>query len=278
MRNRQIHACRDALSRSLFGRTPTIDHLVTICESQISQQRAQTPYYACRIEFIRQDNEFGTCCPNHCSTSPITQFRRLRKLRLLYDCRKRMYSVQCSCLYHSTFGIPCRHVLVVLKRLLPEHIHIRWHKKMMAHYKREGCGAETENIKAMLHERRLLVSFDEYQEMLSNTKYAEATHNSVLPEDFWKTDVMYSITTCTTVHCNDEGDDDDDDHYSIQVEDLFLGDGLSEEVCLTQGDEADDNSGGARRRQIHSVDYSSNLYESMKSCVHHCLSECRNHW
>lgn len=135
----------------------------------------------------------------------------------------------------------------------------------MAHYKREGCGAETENIKAMLHERRLLVSFDEYQEMLSNTKYAEATHNSVLPEDFWKTDVMYSITTCTTVHCNDEGDDDDDDHYSIQVEDLFLGDGLSEEVCLTQGDEADDNSGGARRRQIHSVDYSSNLYESMKS-------------
>jgi len=98
--------------------------------------------------------------------------------------------------------------------------------------------------------------------MLSNTKYAEATYNSVLPEDFWKTDIMRSNTTCGTVHCDD---DDDDDHYSIQVEDSFLGDGLSEAVCLTQGDEADDNSGGARRRPIHPVDFSSNLYESMKS-------------
>jgi hypothetical protein len=164
--------------------SPTSNVVTTPCESQIGQQTKQSLSYACRVMtkstilFKRlpghplfcvdcettNDNDTDTveCCPRHSASSPIPRFLRIRSINFIsVDADGQFFEIRCSCLYHPTFGIPCRHIIAVLFPVLPHHVFVRWHTKFFAHYKRKDKEELTADFDRRKRELRLIITREE---------------------------------------------------------------------------------------------------------------------
>jgi hypothetical protein len=64
-------------------------------------------------------------------------------------------------------GIPCRHFARVLQ-ILPHHVHVRWHRAYIALFGRAGSESETCQFLKRAKDVRLLISKDEYKQLLGN--------------------------------------------------------------------------------------------------------------
>jgi hypothetical protein len=164
------------------------------------QQLEQSACYACRkvtdlkvkMRRLPKTNHFcddcrpldGYCCPKHSESSPIPLFDRVRVLEFLPAGKLGYYELRCSCLFHPTTGVPCRHVRCILRRILPHHIYIRWHKDYFANYKRDGYEQDTPFFKQHQKERRLIVSSEEYLEIMQAVQANEDHYN--LPASFFQ--------------------------------------------------------------------------------------------
>ena len=122
----QVH--RDFISTPTWAHTNTSRDVTKVAESWNQQQWEQSQYYAARVEhesliLIKRRSdapptgkiaceecrpEHAFCCPEHSNHSPIPRFQRVRKLEMIKldeDC----WMLKCSCLFHPSTGVPCRH-------------------------------------------------------------------------------------------------------------------------------------------------------------------------
>jgi hypothetical protein len=189
-RERHVQCCHRDRGRSTSIRSHTVNNVTPVAESFIGQQASQANRYACRIppvaegheilkvELKRRPEEIEFCvacesndklCPSHCLTSPITVFRRIRLL-LFIPCG-RYYQVICTCFFHGCYGMPCRHVHVLLRHVRPHHIYLKHHTKFQAYYKRVGFEAITEEFEARRNDYRLCVTAQEKHEMITMVEW-----------------------------------------------------------------------------------------------------------
>lgn len=114
LRETRIAAVRQASTTSLWGQSPTMNEVSKLCESQIMTQRQQAAFYTCHIEQRSEDlanvpskiwvkrlpftdqwcseckkpsgsditQQSGRCCPEHCQTSPLPRFLRIREVQV----------------------------------------------------------------------------------------------------------------------------------------------------------------------------------------------------
>lgn len=134
--------------------------------------------YGCYVLLQRKDDEAtsfcrectdsficAACAPN----SPITKFKRLRSLifiPLFPGDPNTEYEVVCSCPFHAAVGAPCHHFCLFI-RVLPRHIHIRYHKSLDVLYKREGHDDKTKGFRKRLGRNKLIITNDEYKSILT---------------------------------------------------------------------------------------------------------------
>jgi hypothetical protein len=215
LRENLLTARRVYKSRCLFARSATINIVTKPCESQIGQQTEQAHCYGCRVLDFRSGwdgairlqlkrlpqyglfcmdcksdtDEEGTmeqCCPRHSASSPITGYLRIRDIDFIsVDETGWLFEVRCSCLYHPTLGIPCRHIIAVLFPVLPHHVFVRWHTRFCAFYKEKGSEKTTAEFDQNKRELRLIVTSEECRKMVECAYKLEALHKPDLPSDYW---------------------------------------------------------------------------------------------
>ena len=99
-----------------------------------------------------------------------------------------MYHVSCSCAYHTTFGIPCRHIMTLLC-VNSSHLHIRWRCEYATLYKRKHCENATQRLALdrTHHDPRLLITPDEYtavMEAATNLQTTRGTADVLFEKEF----------------------------------------------------------------------------------------------
>ena len=253
MRQYNIKTAESSRSRCLFSRFATANAVTKECECQIIQQKEQSYFYACRVEspyvfwfqrlpdasfFCEQCDENAAggigCCSAHSTTSPITRFRRNRRVWIRW-LRPDMYEVVCSCFYHPVYGIPCRHVAAILEQILPEHVHVRWMTNVAQFYRDSRDHCWTHHFSQRKGERRLIINEKEYRQLHQNAVRLQEQHARTLPKDFWTN--IGSFTNCNNGMVSflvSTGEDDGDDFGMESF--------LSVDVCLSQDAQADNDS------------------------------------
>ena len=202
MKENMLRACELARGRSLFSRSQTANDVTPLCESQLIQQKDQSCNYACKVQgpfglylkrlpglsepnYCAQCVNDGHLCPTHCGDSPITTFTRVRQIDFI-DIGEGKFTMRCSCLYQSTFGLPCRHQVRVLGTVKPCHVIARHHTKFHAYYKQPGKEAVTEEFNRIKGEYRLIISIHEYEHCMDNAVLYQSQHEDLLPDGFWQ--------------------------------------------------------------------------------------------
>lgn len=306
LRDRRIQVLRHAGARALYARTPTVNHVTKEAESLITRQREQSQYYACRVqslstiyikrlptthtycaeceslsslaggEGLLDADDFGRpeeCCPVHSSLSPIPQFARIRRIDIFsLGPEDDFYEIRCSCLFHPTTGIPCRHILHVLNPVLPHHIFVRWHKRFFAHYKEQNHEAITHEFLTKNRDRRLIVSRTEYDCLMHRATMTAGTLR--LPDEFWQPEGPKQASSMGILDLTMDDDSDDDNDYVSpnDFDDSEITAGLlTQEVRLTQSDGNSENpsrtSVSERALQQMAVNHSSSLYQTGMSIL-----------
>ena len=230
MRQYNIKTAEAARSRSLFSRSATANDVTKVCESQIIQQKEQSSCYACSVEspwriwfqrlptagfFCEQcDKHAGcglNCCPTHSANSPITRFRRNR-LVLIRQLGPNEFEVVCTCFFHPSYGIPCRHVAAVLEQILPHHVHVRWRTQVAAFYRDSRDPGWTEYFNKRKGDLRLVVTHQEYRQLLHNAYRLQELHATTLPPGFWQNvgAVHPEYTGMVSASAGLEDDDEED--------------------------------------------------------------------
>jgi hypothetical protein len=282
--SRLIEASTKARSRCLHARSSTGDRVTKPCESQIAQQTAQSSFYACSLTEIRKGTDRlllkrlpmdplycvdcekakeidELCCPVHSASSPIPSYLRIRSVDIISAGEDgKLYEVRCSCLYHPTYGIPCRHIIAVLFRVLPQHVFVRWHTKYFAYYKREHCEAITKEFDSRKQDLRLIITHEERAAILLNAQQLEALHTD-LPDDFWETKSAVCHSTNGLVPLDNEDFDHDDDLRA----DSFAGGFLSQDIGLSQCQTEEVTALNPKNHLQAMVVESSDLYASCRS-------------
>jgi hypothetical protein len=208
MKENMVRACELARGRSLFSRSQTANEVTPLCESQLIQQKEQSRNYACQVQkpcqvqepfrlylkrlpglskpnYCEQCEDAGHLCPTHCEDSPITTFTRIRQIEFI-DIGEDKFMMRCSCLYHSTFGLPCRHQACVLKPIKPCHVIARHHTKFHAYYQQPGKEAVTEEFSRIKGECRLIISQHEFKNCMDNAELLQSQQEDLLPDGFWQ--------------------------------------------------------------------------------------------
>jgi len=173
---------QDYISRPLWVQgSPTALYVNNLCESLIQQNVQQHCHYACRcvseleIEIVRLPGtapafclecNSSTICPTCCDRSPIARFKRKRKIIFTAIENGEWFIMECTCPFQPDTGIPCRHMARLLQAQ-PHHIHIRYHKAYVALYKRPGYENETARFKEQQRDRRLRITREEYDQIMS---------------------------------------------------------------------------------------------------------------
>ncbi len=258
MAEHKVVAAEEARGRSLFSYSPTANVVTKSCETQVMQQREQGGHYCCRVcsddkfqlrrspgsasfcqECERAKSGGLVCCDTHCVTSPIARHQRVRAVEA-QDLGNGQYEIVCSCPYFGVFGIPCRHVMVLLGDAQPSHVHIRWHKAQAAYFKDERCPDVTKAFCQRCNDHRLVVEGFEYMMMIRNAKQRELLMEDA-PDDYWDKPsivVNQSIHGMVPAH---EDTEDDRNRFVHGNEAL-----LSTEVCLSQELEEDGDEDAKR--------------------------------
>ena len=197
-----VRARELARGRTLFSRSHIANKVAPLCESQLIQQKEQSRNYACQVQgpfclylkrlpglsepnYCEQCVVAGHRCPTHCEDSPITTFTRVRQIDFI-DIGEGKFSMRCSCLYQSTFGLPCRHQVCVLKPIKPCHVIARHHAKFHAYYQQPGKEAVTEEFNRNKGEYRLIISHHEFKNCMNNAERLQSQQEDLLPDDFWQ--------------------------------------------------------------------------------------------
>jgi hypothetical protein len=296
---RHLRACRQMNARSLYVLSRTSNIVTTPCESQIGQQTKQSFSYACRVKSkstilfkhlpghplfcgdcdTMNDSdtiEQGTdqvCCPRHSATSPIPRFLRIRSVDVIsVDEDGQHFEIRCSCLYHPTFGIPCRHIIAILFPVLPHHVFVRWHTQFFAYYKQRGREALTAEFDEKKRELRLIITREEYDVMMANAHKLEATHKPELPDNFWMTSGPSQRSSKGLVPLEEE-DVDNVDAFRLNP----FGNGLTtQEIGLSQCQEEENETSRTRNEHLPPmVTASSDLYSSCQSTIGSVLDQVR---
>jgi len=178
----QKKAMQDYESRPLWAVSPTAKVVNSFCESLIQQNKQQANNYCAMIrddgsiDMVHLTAGNGPLC-QECAAdevchrchgdSPIPDYQRRRTLKFIPLCDDKHYCVTCSCLYHGSTGIPCRHFAHLLP-IRPHHVHLRWWKEYVALYKRPGYEMKTREFIRRRRDRRLIIRKEEYDEIMSN--------------------------------------------------------------------------------------------------------------
>ena len=202
MTENMLRACELVDGRSLLCRSQTENDVTPLCESQLIQQREQSHNYACQVHgpFRLNLKRFpglagpnycehcvvaGHLCPTHQEDSPITTFTRVRQIDFI-DIGEGKFTMRCSCLYQSTFGLPCRHQIRVLGSINPCHVIARHHFKFHAYYQQPGKEAVTEEFNRTKGEYRLIISHLEYENCMDTAELYQSQQEDLLPDGFWQ--------------------------------------------------------------------------------------------
>jgi hypothetical protein len=197
-----VRACERARGRSLFSRSQTANEVTPLCETQLMQQKEQSQNYACQVQgpfrlylkrlpglsdsnYCEQCEVAGHLCPTHCENSPITTFTRVRQVEFI-DIGEGKFTMRCSCLYQSTFGLPCRHQACVLNPIKPCHVIARHHTKFHAYYQKPGKEAVTEEFNRNKGEYRLIISKYEFEHCMDNAELLQRQQEDLLPSGYWQ--------------------------------------------------------------------------------------------
>jgi hypothetical protein len=287
--DRLIVASTKARSRSLWARSSTGDRVTKPCESQIAQQTEQSGLYACSLteyrkgisrllfkrlpenplycidcEKMKETDElsYRDCCPVHSATSPIPSYLRIRSVDIISVGEDGLfYEVRCSCLYHPTYGIPCRHIIAVLFQVLPHHVFVRWHTKFYAYYKQEHCDAITEEFDLRKRDLRLIITHEERDAIVRAAEELEALHRN-LPAEFWQTK---TAVCCHSTNGLVPLDTEDFDHDDDVCTDAFAGGFLSQNIGLSQCQTEDDTALNPKNSLQAMAVQSSDLFASCRS-------------
>lgn len=287
--DRLINASKKARSRCLHARSSTGDRVTKPCESQIAQQTEQSRLYACSLTEYRKgisrlllkrlpedplycidcekmketdEQSYPECCPVHSTTSPIPSYLRIRSVDIISVGEDgKFYEVRCSCLYHPTYGIPCRHIIAVLFQVLPQHVFVRWHTKFYAYYKQEHCETITEEFDRRKRDLRLIITHEERNAIVRTAEQLEALHNN-LPPEFWQTK---TAVCCHSTNGLVPLDNEDSDHDGDLCTDSFAGGFLSQTIGLSQCQTEDVTALDTKNHLQAMAVESSDLYGSCRS-------------
>lgn len=83
-------------------------------------------------------------------------------------------------------GQPCRHTGCILEDILPHHCVNRHHTKFQPYYKVKGAEHITAEFDRTKGDTRLLITYDEYVDLLANAAALEKKHGAKLPSGFWE--------------------------------------------------------------------------------------------
>jgi hypothetical protein len=193
MDNRRIQIMSDVRSHPLWAKTRTATHVTKRAESVLQQRKSQVGKYAFRavseweVQMVRYSKTQPYFCPNcdnmktcrSCSTSsPITKFRRLRRITITRT-HDNGFEMRCSCLAYSDTGIPCHHVCCLLT-IERRHIFVRWHRQYAACYNRPKYEEWTDYYKRRRSDRRLLITFEEYSKVMEFVKRNQGAFSAEL--------------------------------------------------------------------------------------------------
>lgn len=250
MKENHLNACNMSSGRSF-----TCNCVSKLCEDELMKQQYQINFYACYVDgpsrlrikrlpnspiYCERCEDLDDLCPTHCR-SPITTFHRIRTIVFIEQCNGN-FEMNCSCLYHPTYGIPCRHQARVLNAILPSHVIARHHTTFHANYKKPGMEATTEE-------------FD------------------MMPLGFWQELDHYQIcengVISETAHSDEE-----------IVDETFLGGAFSQDVSLSQEPSSaitveDSVASIQRLASMQMVYQNSNLYDSTISQVKRVINTCQ---
>jgi len=281
---------RDLHSRPLWVNSATAPYVTMNCESMNQQQLEQSVNYACRkvhalkVEMKRLPDTTrfcddcrprdDYCCPKHSASSPIPVFNRIRVLEFIPTGGDGYLELRCSCLFHPTTGIPCRHVRCILQTILPRHIFIRWHKCYFVNYKRDGHEQSTESFKQHQNERRLLITKIEYENIMQAVQVN--TEHWDKPASFFQSQAPSQANAKGVVPLEEEdirevvyASQDDGDRYSFGL--------LSQQVGLSAYEEKEKPADNiARNLPPMDIHHSSDLFQTCKSVYSVCCNQAEH--
>lgn len=251
MHEYRLKAAEATRGRCLFSHSPTSNVVSVPCETQIIRQKQESEHYTCRLlgpfeievkrlpetnshciacqSAMRQGDE---CCATHSATSPITRHGRVRRVSVRF-LGNELYEVVCSCPYHRTNGIPCRHVMLLIGDVLPNHVHVRWKRAMAAHYKDDRYPQVTAEFHARCCDRRLIVDDFEYKLIHRNATLRQEQDAANLPITFWQDHGPKNPSPRGLVPAID---DTEDNEPGVSVKDARI---MQSDICLSQQAEED---------------------------------------
>ena len=183
--------------------------ITTVAESQLQNNFQQDGFYQCKVVMAEQnhakihvvrskgskqpcgecktDGDEARCpCCSECSPIPKPRVRRCISIDFAYVDSNNVswFFMKCSCPYHNTFGIPCRHVSLLLP-IRSHHVQLRWKKKYAALYDRPSYEAYTRHIRgnpSYRYDGRLLINAYEFNVVMNaaNRIQGERGTNDIL--------------------------------------------------------------------------------------------------
>ena len=284
MRELKMRIYRALNATPLWAISQTSAHLTTVAESWNQQQYEQSRHYAARIvnnglikikrlpgthvacDLCRPQH--GFCCPEHSESSPIPRFDRVRQLEILPTERPDLWMLKCSCLFHPSTGVPCRHMRCVLREVLPRHVFIRWHIGFFANYDRPGHEIETEEFKQLRNDRRLLIDHKDYTHLMEKAHRNQQKHN--LPECFFADTLILRQASPDGLVPLDEKDEEERPHASSEDSDMYARGQFSQQECFAQGTQ------NFNHPILVEIQDSSDLYQHCKSNFQYCCAVAEN--
>jgi hypothetical protein len=288
MRELRLNVQRDLHATPLWACSPTASHLTKVAESWNQQQLEQGNHYAAFIAHnglikIRRLPTMpiacdkcrigdGYVCPEHSEHSPIPRFDRVRHIDILPTEMPDRWMLKCSCLYHPTTGVPCRHVRCVLRRVFPRHVNVRWDLRYFANYGRRGHDDDTAKFKQLCNDRRLLINQQDYSLLMVAAQKNQQEHS--LPEEFF--DVATGIDQASPSGIVPlESNDEDDRPFAGKVgNDLYARGQFSQQEGFAE-ESRDCNTQAVNHPSVE-IQQSSDLYQTCKSYIGHFCAMAEN--
>ena len=204
-----------------------------VTESLLCQVKAQRLKYACRcFESLSQLPRFAlkrlpregfycvdcdsaaekgrTSCQLHADGSPITRFSRIRYVQVR-SAGNESYEIFCSCLFQPTYGIPCQHLVALMSAILPHHVSVRWHTDIAYNY--QMTEDATSRFNSWKNEKRVLITWQELNDVIFNARRRQEMYARDLPETFWDNDCVKHQAGRGTISPVEEDDDGDPTFY-----------------------------------------------------------------
>lgn len=168
-----MHIC--AFMQNVISQYVSLVCILTCCCYFCAKKTLQITNLLDCILFFRCSSRECTAavtCPACSRNSPITRFRRLRKIifKPLFPGKPDTpYEVICSCAFYPAVGVPCHHFCLFLT-IMPWHVHIRFHLDFDALWRRKGCEDKQMYFRQRLRNNKLIINHQEYKEIIERAR------------------------------------------------------------------------------------------------------------